>query len=134
MKPPIFLTLVSIVFGLSGLALLLSPGECMAVLGVTLDASGKLACRIAGQAYVGLAVALWFAREADVSGVLAPATKGVVYGGCVVNIIGTIVLVWAAVTGIVGPAGWAVAAVQAALAAGFVYTAESKRTVAASSA
>jgi hypothetical protein len=126
MTPRIFLTIVAIIFAVSGLGFLLVPGECLNTLGITPDVGGLVAGRIAGQGFFGLAVAFWYARNADMSASMSPAVKGVLYGGCLFNILGVIVAAWAAIAGQIGPAGWAVAAVHLVLAAGFIYFAELK--------
>jgi len=130
MSAKAFLIIVSILAAVFGLGMLLAPGECLATLGVTPDVSGDVAGRIAGTALIGLAVGFWYARDADMSGMLSPAAKGVLYGGCIFNILGVIVAVWLTVAGTIGPMGWALAIIHLILAIGFIYFAELKRSMA----
>jgi hypothetical protein len=125
-----FLIVVSILSAIFGLGMLLAPGECLATLGVTPDVSGDVAGRIAGTALIGLAVGFWYAREADMSGMLGPAAKGVLYGGCIFNILGAVVAAWATIAGKIGPMGWVLAVVHLILALAFIYFAEVKRSMA----
>jgi hypothetical protein len=125
-----FLIIVAILSAIFGLGMLLIPGECLATLGVTIDVSGDVAGRIAGTALIGLAVGFWYARDADMSGMLSPAAKGILYGGCIFNILGVIIAVWATIAGKTGPMGWLLAVIHLVLAVGFIYFAELKRSMA----
>jgi hypothetical protein len=125
-----FLIIVAILSAIFGLGMLLVPGECLTTLGVTPDAGGDVAGRIAGTALIGLAVGFWYGRDADMSGMLSPAAKGILYGGCIFNILGVIIAVWATVAGKTGLMGWLLAVIHLILAISFIYFAELKRSMA----
>lgn len=125
-----FLIIVAILTAIFGLGMVLAPGKCLATLGLTPDVSGDVAGRIAGTALIGLAVGFWYARDADMSGMMSPAAKGVLYGGCIFNILGVIVAIWATISGTMGPMGWVLAVIHLILAIGFIYFAEMKRSMA----
>jgi hypothetical protein len=125
----IFLIVAAVIFAVSGLGFLLAPGECLTTLGLTPDTSGLIAGRIAGQGFIAMAVAFWYSRNADVS-MMSPELKGVLYGGCLFNILGVIVAAWATIRGQIAAIGWVDAAIHLVLALGFIYFAEMKRTMA----
>ena len=68
----IFLIIATVIFAVSGLGFLLAPGECLTTLGLTPDTSGLVAGRIAGQGFLGMAIAFWYSRNADAS-MMSPA-------------------------------------------------------------
>lgn len=125
-----FLIVASIITVIFGLGMLLAPGECLSVLGVTPDAGGDVAGRVAGTALIGLAVGFWYARDADMAGMM-PAAKGIMYGGCTFNVLGVIVAVWLTIAGRMGTMGWVLAVIQLLLAIGFIYYAEARRSMTA---
>lgn len=124
----IFLVIAAIVFAIAGLGFLLVPGECLSSLNLASDPGGIVFGRIAGQGFIGLAIAFWYARNAEMSFELSPALKGVLYGGCSFNVLGVIVAGWATIAGQIGALGWVAVIVHLVLALGFIYFAELKRS------
>lgn len=60
---------------------------------------------------------------------MSPATKGLLYAGCIFNVLGLIVAAWAATAGRMGAMGWVLAVIQLLLAIGFIYFAEGRRSM-----
>lgn len=126
----LFLTIVSVVFALLGLGLLFVPEAAMGPYAISLDASGVIMGRIAGGAFVGLAIVFWYARDADMAAAMSPALKGVLYGGCAMNVIALIAALWVVIPGQVSAGGWIIVAVHAIFVAGFLYYADFGRRAA----
>lgn len=100
-----------------GLAALIAPAQLAAVFGVTLDDVGLSQTRLLGTAYLGYGVIVWFAREVrDVT-----AQRAIALGNFVSWTLGLIVSVVGIVTGLAGPQGWLLVALEVPFAAAWGY-------------
>jgi hypothetical protein len=112
-----FLVIPAVIYALLGLGLLFAPEATMGPYAIPLDANAVIMSRIAGAAFIGLAIVFWFAREGGPS----PAQKGVLYGGCAANLLALLGALWVVIGGQVSAGGWLIVVVHAVLAAGFAY-------------
>jgi hypothetical protein len=125
-----FLIVPAVVYAIIGLGFLFAPETAMGPYAITLDANGVIMSRIAGAAFIGLAIMFWYARDAETAP-MSPALKGVLYGGCTANVLALLGALRVVLRGQVSPGGWLIVAVHAVLAAGFLYYADFSRRAAA---
>jgi hypothetical protein len=122
-----FLIAASAISAFLGLVMLLVPGDGLVLLGATTNVNEEAAGHIAGTALIGLAIAFWYARDAQFETMeMSPAMKGILYGGCFFNSTGVIEAAWLTLAGRLGSLGWVLAAIHLFLAVGFFYFAEGK--------
>lgn len=81
------------------------------------DAVTVYMARRYGALFVGYAVILWLGKGSPPS----PARTAILAGGVALTAVIGVVSVIGAVTGVVGPAVWGAAVIEAVLACGFVY-------------
>ena len=112
-----FLSVASVLVLLLGAAWLFLPETMLARWAVETDATGLYLGRRYGASLFGYAVMLWLAaRLADSGG-----RSAILVGGALVAGLLALVSLAGVVMGIVGPGAWASVAIEAVLAAGFVY-------------
>ena len=116
MKP--FLQVVSVLMVLLAAAWLVAPAEMLSSWGAHSDPVGLYMSRRYGAMFIGYAVTFWLARDANKNSVMS----AILCGGAVVASLMTAITLFGVVGGtILGPAAWAVVAVEGGLAVGFLY-------------
>lgn len=118
-----FLSVASVLVLLLGAAWLLVPETMLARWAVQTDATGLYLGRRYGASLFGYAAMLWLAAKATDSA----GRSAVLIGGTLVAGLLALVSLAGVVKGIVGPGAWASVAIEAALAAGFVYLLTARR-------
>jgi hypothetical protein len=111
------MTITAIVAFLFGLAFLLMPVQTMSMYGVSLDVSGQFVGRYLGSAFLGLAVIVWFARNAKADNTL----RAILLGGFVVTFTGFVVALFDKFFGPGNAVVWSTVGIYLLLAIGFGY-------------
>jgi tellurite resistance protein TehA-like permease len=96
------LLVAMIIMGLFGIGFIFVPGAVLAPLGIDLTESATTVARMFGAALISLTVLQWFAWRSDNH----EYRKGVVSGLVVYNLIGTLLLLAAQVSGQMNAMGW----------------------------
>lgn len=117
MKVGIFLIVATVLYGLSGLVMLLAPEQFFKPQGITLDDIGRLLAHALGATSIGFAVIFWQVRKAESSSAL----RAILLGSAVYIIIEVAVLVIGVLSGIGNAMAWVGIAIDLLLAIGFVY-------------
>jgi len=120
----VFLTVVAVLLALLGITWLLSPGIMLGSWDVQTDATGVYLGRRLGVMALGFACILWLSRGAGPSA----ARAAILVGGAFVTAVITLVSLAGVITGTIGPGAWVSVAIEALLAAGFIYFALAGRT------
>ncbi len=123
MKISHFLTLAAAVAAIFGLAFLVIPSPLVLFFGVKLTPATEVLGRLAGSTILAFAIVYWGARN----GKGAEALKAAVVAGLVTNGLDALILLHATWVGILNSYGWAQAAINGLLSAGFAYFAFGKR-------
>lgn len=113
-------TLFSVAAGLTmllGIGWLCFPQFMLSLWSVQTDGTGLYLARRYGGLLFGYTTLLWLARAAPPS----PGRAAVVAGGAVVTSVMTLLSLLGVMTGIVGAGAWSAVAIEAALAAAFIY-------------
>jgi hypothetical protein len=111
-------SVAGVLTGLLGILWLLLPQVMLAGWGTPqADAITLYMARRYGGQFFGYAVILWLGRTCASS----PARSAILAGGAVVTFMLAIVSVGGITSGVVGPAVWSAAVIEALLAVGFVY-------------
>jgi hypothetical protein len=111
-------SVAAVVTGLLGVLWLFFPQFMLTGWGASqTDAITVYMSRRYGGLFFGYAVIMWLGRASASSA----ARAAILAGGAVVTIVLTLVSVIGVLSGVVGPAAWGAAVVEALLAAGFVY-------------
>ena len=117
MKLPLFLSIKAVISIVCGLGLLLIPGVCMGLAGVTLDPGGTMMARLLGALLIGSATMCWTARNADPS----VGREAFVLGLFVADTLGFEVSLLAQLAGLMNAFGWVFVLLWLLLAAGLGY-------------
>jgi hypothetical protein len=116
MKLNFFITIAAIIGFIFGLGFLLIPDFVMGLYGDTLDPHFRFVCRYFGDALLGLAVTWWAARNTES---LEAIVKAGLLGGLVFSVLGFVVSLWNALSGIDNNFVWINPIIFAFLTAGF---------------
>jgi uncharacterized membrane protein YfcA len=102
---------------LFGIGLLILPGPLLSLYGTSLDDAGLYMSRLFGQAFVLIAILLWFARNTTEPGTQRAFALAVFVG----DAIGFVVTLIAQLSGLTNALGWTTVALYLILALGFGY-------------
>jgi hypothetical protein len=117
-------TIVGIFSFLNGIGALLMPARDLAPFGVETDAGGLLNIQYFGISAIGFAVVFWLIRNwSDWEYV-----RTIYYGGFVTFVLALILGVMGTLSGVMNTLGWANAAIDLLIIAGFAYFLFAKKT------
>ena len=100
-----------------GALILLVPGFVYGLFGTTLSAGGTFAAREYGASLIGNLMVTWYARNA----VESESRRAIILGLCVYDAIGFVVSLFATISGVLNPLGWAVVVLYLFFAVAFGY-------------
>ena len=118
MKLNIFMSIAAVVACLFGLAFLLAPVLTMSMYGVALDISGQSIAKYLGSAYLGIAVMIWLARNAQPNN---EALRAITMGGLILCLTSLIVSLLDVFKGGGNNLIWSTVIIHFLLAVGFGY-------------
>lgn len=126
MKLSTFLTITGGIGVLFGLEFLVVPAFGLQQYGVPTDGHNLLQARYFGATLVAWGLVIWLARSSHDE----TALRAILGGSLVGNLIGAILSVWAAVSGLENAMAWSSVAIYTLLAAGCAYflTSSARRT------
>jgi hypothetical protein len=117
MNLKIMLLINAVVAAVFGLALVIVPGEVIAIYGITADAGLRYMGQLFGLCLVGHVVLCWFAKDAPES----EARTAIVRALFVTNGLGLVVSLVAQLKGVTNAVGWSTVAIYLLLALGWAY-------------
>ena len=101
----------------SGLSFLIAPAYFMSFSGITLSSGGEYLVQLLGIAYIAISILCWMVKDAENS----TALRAIVATSFFHSAVGSVVAVYAQVTGIVNSSGWVTVVLYVGLAVGYGY-------------
>ena len=101
----------------SGLSFLIAPAYFMSFSGITLSLGGEYLVQLLGVAYIAISVLCWLVKDAEDS----TALRAIVASSFVHTFIGSVVAIYAQVSGIVNVSGWVTVVLYVGLAISYGY-------------
>jgi hypothetical protein len=111
-----FLAIAAIVTLFNGVSYTLDPNVFLPSYGLAPSAGAALGFRLFGAALLTFGLILWLVRQSNDW----VAVRGVLIGAAVGNVAGTIVSLWAILTGVVNAVGWLFVVTYVVLLLGYV--------------
>ena len=111
-----WLVICTVVYAVFGIGLLAAPNPFLAIYGFQVNPGGELLARVLGSALTAYAVIFATMRDFD-----AGATRAVLLGSVIYNVVDVIVVTSYILDGVVNAVGWPVVALHVFLTAGFGY-------------
>ena len=101
----------------SGLGFLVAPAYFMSFSGITLSSGGEYLVQLLGVAYIAISALCWLVKDAEDS----TALRAIIATSFLHTTIGSVVAVYAQVSGIVNTSGWVTVVLYISLAIGYGY-------------
>jgi hypothetical protein len=117
MKRSTFMAIAAVVAAVFGLGFILAPAWTMSSYGVTLETAGQWMARYLGSAFIGIGVLTWLAKNAEPS----EGLRAVLLGGFVTCVLGLVVAVLDALSGLGNALVWLNVVIYLFLTVGFGY-------------
>jgi len=117
MKIKSMMSIKAIVVIFFGLGFLFMTQTIMALYGMNVNSGGIAASRLLGQMYILIALLLWFCRNTSEASTKKAFAISITIG----DAIGTVVCLWAVLSGAMNSLGWSAVAIYLLLTIGFGY-------------
>jgi hypothetical protein len=117
MKRSTFMAIGGVLAVAFGLGFILVPEQLMSIYGITLETAGQWIGRLLGSAFIGNGVLTWLARNAEPG----EGLRAVVFGDFVLCVLGLVVVILNAITGLGNALVWLNVVIYLFLTVGFGY-------------